>query len=631
MRLPGAERPAECGPAPASVNFEISSEAYHAEFPGLVPQTLRPIPSRLPHSARSRRVPHAPNPAAADLSRLAWEYEETTAFIGKQLKKDPRLKPDDLRVSFEHLDSCQSCANYQHVHANLHASATLDIGTASQLLVDDLLVEGWSNLVRFLNPPSLKQPVLRASAPRSTGDPSELRFGCPCSVVQDGTGYRLWHTGNGAAKQTRLNDRFGVTGLRQPSSFVRRSADGLVDWSDAVPVRLDGKEPSGTFAAAVGAGASAGRLVAGYEGRRARACLATSSDGVNWATISAAPAGRRRSDCWDGSTSFLGRAADTYVLPLTEPASPLVWYRRDFGTPGGWREIRGLHVVSLGAGLPSIGSGRRRNQTGVSSWYLDRLGKLERFRRQIYSVLLTPMGGGLWLGLMTVIEWPKDLSEPTGNESAAPQRDTTNVYLVTSRDGVHIDDEWVYAGQPLVPKGALWRDWDSGFVLPAAQIVTDATTHRIYYEARSGSRHEERFDSLGVIAMAKWTRDRIVGVRLAHGDVDGWLVTKLFPLRGLAVVLNLDTRQVCSSVTVEVLDETNRTIAGLGRKSAIPIRGRSAAGVLARWSEVGASLPRRLLGHLIKLRFTLRGAAKLYGFAVASNASEARSNRARVA
>ena len=624
---------AEC-PATAHVHYELSSKTHSAQFPQLVPQTLRPIPARISHLARSRRLPHAPG-ATANLEQLAREYNETIAFIGKQLKKDPRLKPGDVQLNFEHLSTCQSCANYQHVHAALHTDATLEFGTAPQLLVDDFVIDRWSNLVRFLNPPSLQQPVLRAPEPLQARAPRQLRFGCPCSVVRDDTGYRLWHTGNGGGVQTRVNDRFGVVGLHQPTSFLRRSANGLDGWSDAVPVKLDGKEPSGTFAAAVGAGASVDRLVAGYEGKRARACLATSTDGVNWATVTAPKdatfrSKRQHSECWDGSTSFLGRAADTYVLPLTESASPLVWYRRDFGTPGGWREIRGVHVVSLGADLPSISAGtKRRNQTVLSSWYLDRLGKLERFRRQIYSVLLTFVGSGLWLGLLTVIEWPKDLSEPTGNASAAPQRDTTNVYLVTSRDGVHIDDEWVYAQQPLIPKGTRWSDWDSGFVLPAAQIVTDATTHRIYYEVRSGSRHEERFDKPGTIAVASWERNRLVGVHLAHGDKEGWFTTKPFRLRGLAVVLNVDTQQACSSVTVELIDEANTPFAGFGLESAIPLRGRSGARVFARWAEVGALLPRRLLGGRVKLRFTLRGTAKLYGFALASNVSTARQQRGR--
>ena len=91
----------------------------------------------------------------------------------------------------------------------------------------------------------------------------------------------------------------------------------------------------------------------------------------------------------------------------------------------------------------------------------------------------------------------------------------------------------------------------------------------------------------------------------------------------------MDTQQACSSVTVELLDEANTPFAGLGLESAIPLRGRSGARVFARWAEVGALLPRRLLGGRVKLRFTLRGTAKLYGFALASNVSTARQQRGR--
>ena len=96
---------AEC-PAAAQVHFEISSWAHRAQFPHLVPQTLRPIPARISHLAKSRRLPHAPG-AAANLEQLAREYNETAAFIGRQLKKDPRQKPDDVQLSFEHLSTCQ--------------------------------------------------------------------------------------------------------------------------------------------------------------------------------------------------------------------------------------------------------------------------------------------------------------------------------------------------------------------------------------------------------------------------------------------------------------------------------------------------------------------------------------------
>eukprot|EP00966_Prymnesium_polylepis_P109671 2537833-Prymnesium_polylepis.1 len=154
----------------------------------------------------------------------------------------------------------------------------------------------------------------------------------------------------------------------------------------------------------------------------------------------------RRVDCIDASHSELGRAGDCNVQPLFDARHDrqLVWYRQDFGTPGGWREIRGTQVVSLSRRLRGPGGGTGRENVlpptfkKESSYYFDRLGKLEKYRRQIYSVTFTRHSDNLWLGLMTVIEWAKDDSERVGTQQPAFERDTTSIYLVTSRDGVHI-------------------------------------------------------------------------------------------------------------------------------------------------------------------------------------------------
>jgi hypothetical protein len=116
--------------------------------------------------------------------------------------------------------------------------------------------------------------------------------------------------------------------------------------------------------------------------------------------------------------------------------------------------------------------------------YFDRLGKAEKIRRHVYSLTLTPVDKHLWLGLLTNIEWPKQgLDAKRHPDLPAHEGDTTNIYLVTSRDGVHVDDEWVYAQQPLVPKGAYQHMWNAGFLLHATQIVTDQGSHRVYFEA----------------------------------------------------------------------------------------------------------------------------------------------------
>ena len=57
------------------------------------------------------------------------------------------------------------------------------------------------------------------------------------------------------------------------------------------------------------------------------------------------------------------------------------------------------------------------------------------------ETILCFCGRNLWLGLICVLEWPKDADEDRGDEEDAMNRDMNNVYLVTSRDGVHVDDE----------------------------------------------------------------------------------------------------------------------------------------------------------------------------------------------
>ena len=113
------------------------------------------------------------------------------------------------------------------------------------------------------------------------------------------------------------------------------------------------------------------------------------------------------------------------------------------------------------------------------------------------------------LGLLTVLEWPKDDSEPEGADRPAFQRDTTRTYLVTtheicspyaaaiartnpnpnpnptplptptqvtSRDGLSVDLQHLYAHQPILPTGERQGDWNAGFKLPAAQIVSRPTS-----------------------------------------------------------------------------------------------------------------------------------------------------------
>ena len=676
----------------------------------LATQELRLLAADKEFDVLTRAIPFEPAESMS-ADKLAWEYKETWSFQQKQLKKDPRLKPDDIRPTFDHLEQCTSCEQRAKMTRIVHQATLIDIGPGWQLLVDDHVVGRWRNVVRFLNQPSSQQIVMRPTVPQK-----EARFGCPCSILQ-GRGnrtFQLYHSsGQVAGPAYRYTE--------WPKAMrVASSLDG-VQWGSAdqsEPLTFDGGAVgmTGTFTAV---GQEGKLFLSGYEGANSKACLARSTDGRTWKTI---PTGlpqkgnperlrkrRRRKDtgtaantplhltrskfnlrsnkvavractigihfclrngtgwghggmmvclvrllqegkienpdcvstltawaevrkidCTDGSQSRLGRAADAYVQPLYDGRRQLVWYRRDYGGPGGWREIRGVQVVEVNASINyGLGDLNRDPLTNVGSYYLDRMGKLERFRRQIYTLSFTRRSKNLWLGLMTVIEWAKDLDEAAGPQNPAFQRDTTNVYLVTSRDGIHIDDEWVYAHQPLLSKGRLQVEWNSGFMLPAAQIVADkeGTESRIYFEARR-VRHEERFNEAATIGLAKWQFDRLAGVRAADPANSAFFVTKPFLTKGsnLGVLLNVGVPDTCAgAVRVEIFLENSAASAVQGivklplNKRAFE-RSRSGNRVRVGWTlgeqpgktDTFSTLP----NSTVRLRFTLQGAARLYAFRV---------------
>lgn len=547
----------------------------NASFSSLMPERLRSFSKDHTYQTVSRPIPRE-MPENMTAATLEYEYRETLSFESKQLKKDPRLKPDDIEVVLDHMKECTSCRQRQAAEAAVHAdwcnrtsrSCPGHPRAGWQLLVDDFSIYSWRNTLRFLNPPEKQQQSL-AVRPQHNWTAKATRFGCPCSVVRERTRYRAYHAGlNIAGKSSRYSE--------WPMAYsISTSVDGLQNWKFRGKVAMNGYTRgltgSMTVSRAWWNGTEA--FIAGYEGSNSRVCLAHSPNGRHWHTVptsqpptaieSVATSGtpplstisktipphlrkalrvtgqpldlRKREfrrpcirevrycfkrgqkggddllvkciwrqyfsnrtsvgchnvlapiewsatisranweanfsvydperHCIDGSYSMLGRAGDCNIQPFYARGRQLVMYRRDFGTPGGWREIRGVQVVELNDTLadqwqrpPAVVAPIKR----VSSYYLDRLGKLERFRRQVYSLTFTQMSDDLWFGLMTVIEWPKDLGELTNDRLPAFQRDTASIYLVTSRDGIHVDDDWVYARRPLVSKGKTQGAWDSG-------------------------------------------------------------------------------------------------------------------------------------------------------------------------
>ena len=612
-----------CGPMPTRSDAlpcnpacEITTSAQPITNVSLRPLVMRSIPiTGLPVGVRTRALPFEAPPSLGDAALLR-EYDETVGFLKKQLVKDPRAKPESYVVELEHMESCVMCEHDRRLRESMHGVAAID-GARRQLLFDDHAIESWLNLVRFLKAPVRKEVAVR-------GKPGDTRLGCPCSAHPTGAGgVRLWHAAGGFRNRTwRARDD-------EHAILSRWSANGLDGWTPPERVTIDGMDRLKTFVVAqpvspsdgggeVAAAAPDAIYYAGYEGRIGLACLATSTDGGrSFKTLAPRGGNKPTLECGSRTRSYLGRAADSYVTPLLGRRRDVVWYRKDFGTASGWREIRGVHVAELtrNFSLAGIRSSRaspvRRMHDG---FYLDRLGKLERFRRQLYSVQLTPYEG-FYLGLATVLEWPKDDSEPQNRSNPAFERDTTNVYLVTSRDGLHIDDGWIYAHRPLIPKGRRQADWDAGFLLPAAQIVTDETTHRIYFEARSGSvHHEKRFSRPAVLGVATWPRDRLVGVRQALGSRPGVMETKRISVRGTNARLWVEFECAAEApalpaVAVEILEGSvgNETKRGFSAAESVLVQrphgggGRGGA-VEVRWHANESSSRPHQHGDRIRVR-----------------------------
>ena len=641
---PPAAGDGDCQPpsAPLSpVTHDITSVSGDAA-PDMIQQNMRPIPEHTVQLASERRVPYEP-PARINDDWLQQEATETAAFQDSQLSKDPRLQPDDIVVSTDHMRTCTSCAHDIGLHASLHGSAQIEVANRTQLLVDDWPVHSWQNVVRFLEPPQDKVAL-------DLDDHGDPRYGCPCSAheTRDGQVLLAYQSGpsTSGADDTWEEDHNG-------KYAYRLSNDGVSSWSEERgPLTVNGNSYLGTLT--VEGGGKSGRgyslprrdsgedsrlsFVAGYEGWRGRACIASSDDyyGVHLANIDNEEDRRGRGlndDCLSasgvsGSNSVLARAADTYVVPVVDEVreKEYIWYRKDFGTSFGWREVRGVQVVELDQRFAEIQHSTVKTtiRTRHRAWYLDRLGKLERFRRHIYCITLTPYSRDLWLGLMTVIEWAKDSSEPRGDNEPAFERDTLNVYLVSSRDGIHVDHEWVYTHRPLLPKEGLRQSaFDSGLIFPAAAFLTRDTEHRIYFEARPGIHHEERYrGNHAKMGTASWPRDRIVGVRLAHLNTPGFLTTKSFRLEGSSLRLEVDTMACGSSIRVEVCTADASVCAphtGRTLTESAPVTGESGS-VVATWAGSLLGQPPHAVasGELIRLRFQLTGGAKLYAFQMIS-------------
>ena len=226
-------------------------------------------------------------------------------------------------------------------------------------------------------------------------------------------------------------------------------------------------------------------------------------------------------------------------------------------------------------------------------------GPQEHLRRQVYA-LTTTRYAGLYLGLVTVLEWPKsDFDEDS---------DALRVYQATSRDGVAWDLGWIYQGERLV------RDTKDRCHLPAAQLVTTETEHRLYYES-CPSPHERRKAVPCTIDLVSYQLDGLAFLAVEQGSIWGEVTTWPFEVASNASRLVLNAAPEPGnpkSYTVQggFLDAAKSSyLDGFRLQDSLPVM--AGLNTAVRWAG-GASIS-LLRGRRVRLVFRFQ-AARLFAF-----------------
>jgi hypothetical protein len=287
----------------------------------------------------------------------------------------------------------------------------------------------------------------------------------------------------------------------------------------------------------------------------------------------------------------------------------------------------------------------------LQSWYLDKEGKTERYRRQVYSFSVQ-QHNGVYIGLAQVIEFPKELdvkvgctrpevemlSSIWGKKHRLDDSDVMRTYLVTSRDGITFDFEWIYAGMPILPVTSDYTLFRNVWAFPS---IVGAAVNRVFFAANSGN-HErwgEDTRETTVFGVATWDKDRLSGIAAGTGcasnvsytindwkgrqkkghwhrnssklaDDNGYAIvtTKAFLFSGERLTINACVRSSSEEghLSVDLLAEGN---------TALPLASsRNISGVDSHQLDIGANLVRLLQqktkkGEKCHLRFRIRNAA----------------------
>jgi hypothetical protein len=452
--------------------------------------------------------------------------------------------------------------------SNLQAGGVspVEVGQQKQLLVDDHAIASMEYLTRQLG----------RVTKENDGHPIFTEGWFYGTVLRDEGKFKMWYRtekpGGYEYKYAESEDGLSFSTIS--------GLTGIHSKSHTLTVFIDSHETDPDH-----------RFKAAYDGPAMMAAIAHSADGINWTPYN------------DGNP-VTHRAADTLNQILWDEGAQTyrLFTRTDFGAMGGDDEIRG----SRGMVNPDV-KANPTDWTTTSEWIFDREGEGETKRRQIYG-LADWIYSGVHFGLLSVYEWPGDTSEGPTDLVKRHERNIMNCYLATSRDGSDWDLSWVYAGQPIIPRGGDGT-FDKDMIHPSSSILTHDDRHWLYYSG-GNERHGTKqvvHPRENMIGLASLRLDGFVG--LHADDVEGTVVTKPFKLEGGGLRVNVDATE--GKIRIDVLDASGNPLEGYSGSDATTFEKVDELRLSPCWSKPLASLKE----ETIRLRFHLTRAA-LYSFQV---------------
>jgi len=487
----------------------------------------------------------------------------------------------------------------------------VSVGLRKQLLVDDHVLDCKEGLRRVLGQAAKAnegRPIMVADKPWESGRWG--LYGFYGTVLHDGEKFRMWYNPwrfavayaestdglhwqkpslglydfsvERANRETQFDHNSGFFPRADADADYRGATNNIVGvFGDGFTCYLDPHEsdPAHRYKACYG------------HPRKIRACLAHSADGLDWTM-------------YNGGEPVTGRASDSYNQIIWDERARTyrLFTRNDFGE--GEIEVRGTRSMVN----PDLKNDPTAWKT-VRSWKFDREGATEYARRQLYS-MTDWIHADVHFALMQVYEWPGNppRRRTGGDVFTRHERDVTNFYIATSRDGDSWDLSWIYAEQPLIVRGPD-GSFDKDSVFPSSNIVTWQDKHWIFYTGFRERHWQFGVPQKSAIGLATLPLDRFVG--LQADQESGVATTRPFKLDGSRLQLNADAR--AGAIRVEVLDQKGTPMRGFSAEECRGLQKSDSLRAPIEWNSqrhLG-----ELKGEVIRLRFRLRD-AKLFAFQV---------------